>query len=223
MGSSLSSTNDYEFAQEPLPTPSQYAHLERMLTDAVRAAERGPPTYDGKRIHTIFVSSDKNPELKETFQNQFAEWRLGSPMLHCEIYFPDEKLTFTVSKQSPARWWRDRTYQRSWIVLEHTVSVQQYDLVKALLNMYVGRRFDRWGFWGGVLCSSGRCVSNTHTFCSRIIGEVYSHPLVMLIDARRVEEPSLLTPPQIYNLLKDHSHTPPMETVIRRVAATSLF
>lgn len=186
-----------------------------------------PWRYTGKTMMTLFSSTDADPELLDIRTNRWTRDKFNSPLIHCEIYFPDARASFGIVNGGTAAWTFNRTLMRHWVTLEHSVSDQQYANARALLDTYVGREFDTFGFYLGLACSTDIFISPSSTFCSRIVAEVYSHPAVGLLRPHDFEEYAQMTPPNIYAHLRPNSreHVPLIVRVeeVQRMASHEFF
>lgn len=161
-----------------------------------------PPRYSGKTMMTLFSSTENDPELLEIRTNRWTRNKFQSPLIHCEIYFPSERASFGILNGGTAQWTYNRTLMRHWVTLEHDLSDQQHANAWALFDTYVGREFDTFGFYLGLLCGTGVFISPSSTFCSRIVAEVYTHPAVSLLRPCDFEEYEQMSPPNIYEHLQ---------------------
>jgi hypothetical protein len=167
---------------------------------------------------------DNDLELYKHRENVLAMRKFNSPIIHCEIYLPAERASFGIISSSFAKWTFHRTLQREWITLEHDVSDQQYENLKILLNDYVGRKFDTWGFWLGLFCNTDIFVDPASTFCSRIVAETYTHPAVGLLPAAEFDEYADTIPPKIYAYLEPRSRThQPVATRLDKMARVGVL
>lgn len=175
---------------------------------------------NGRRIYTLFANCNNDRSLRDSYYNWIAEWRLGSPRIHCELYFPDGfesfpgvpdyvpngPASFSVTKQHGATWTFHKDFLNiEWETLMHTVTPTQYERVRVLLNDYKGMPFDHFGFLMGLFFKNAACTSTDHAFCSRVIAEVYGDPQVGLLTREECESPYEMTPPLLYNLLAPRS------------------
>lgn len=172
---------------------------------------------------TIFVRYDDNPDLNN-WRNRITAWVTGSPIIHCETYFPIEDMTFSITTQNQAGWYSGKLFTRSWETLRHDVTKEQYEATKRLMEKYRGWRFDNRGWRWGVFCHTSACTSNYgKTMCSRLIAEVYSNPDVGLIDPDDVMPTNEATPALIYEILEKQSRGGVIPKQIERAMAQGLF
>lgn len=171
-----------------------------MLPGVRESFEHGLALDNENHLLTVFLSIDKDPELKN-WRNRVTAWRQGSPIIHTEVYFPKSRDSFTITADQPAQWIKDRTMQRDWIVFAHEVTPRQRDRAHELFSEHEGRHFDNFGFACGLFCMSPAFVSSEETMCSRIVAEVYSHPDVGIISPDEID-PRVATPAELYDLLK---------------------